>query len=314
MARALKTEDELKAIPLGQEVLVEIPGIDPAPEVEKTKPETEGAETLKAQLEAIKREREEERQRLTRERDEARKQAEESTKAVRKSQDTVLSAEESSANTRLSSAQTELAAAEAELERAGEAGDFKAMGKAQAKIGRAAAQIASLEGHIADIADRKEVQKAEPEPVTQQPQVYTADQLMTNMRSNPNLLTQEKEWFSQHPEALTDKRLNDKLGFAYEDAIAKGFSRGSAEYFEFINERMGYKPQQRQEERDVNVSAPAVGNGRGANGNAPGTVRLTPDERETARNLGISEIDYAKQKIAVDAARKADPEKYGNRS
>jgi hypothetical protein len=159
--RALKTDEEIAAIPLDQPILVELPGgvIDDLGDtdatgkggkVEKTETVDNGAKVLQEQLEASQRAQESERARA----DKAEREAVDARKAVAEANKRTTTLETDVITGGLAAAQAEVAAAESELERAAEAGDFKAQAKAQTRIARAAAKVLNFEAGAAEIAER----------------------------------------------------------------------------------------------------------------------------------------------------------------
>lgn len=326
--RALKTEEELAAIPLNQEVLIELPtgvipedegdgGIGAEPEKKAAPPKTETeddtpAEVLRKQLEDLKaadKAKDERLAQIQRDAEEARRQAHQTETELRQARTASVTQEEANIQSTLQAAQDAMAAAEAELERAGENGDFKAMAKAQAKIGRVAADIRNLEIAAADVAQRKEEESKRPEPQKPTQQVDP----MAAIDANPNLLPAEKDWLKAHPDSILDKKRNNELGVGYERAVAKGLVRGTPQYFAYLEEFMGYaKPAgDTTTDRETQVQAPPSRQERGGDGRpSPNRITLTPEQRELARSLGISDIEYAKQVARFDEARKADPDKY----
>ena len=156
--RAVKTDEEIANIPLDQPILVELPGGMGDEEISEVKPgkaakepTDPGAKQLQDQLEAAQaaqRAADDRAARAERDAAESRRMAAEATKRSQSLEGDIITGG-------LAAAQAELAAAEQELERAGEAGDYKAMAKAQSRIGRASAQVVNLESGAAEIAERK---------------------------------------------------------------------------------------------------------------------------------------------------------------
>jgi hypothetical protein len=115
--------------------------------------------------------------------------------------------------------------------------------------------------------------------------------------------------------SFSDPDFNRKLEFAYQGAIQKGVVRGSPEYFDHIERATGLKAAQSEENDDLSVQAPVSRSERTVDGRSTSSnrVTLTAEEREICRSMGISEIDYARQKVAFSVAQKNDPERYSNR-
>lgn len=308
--RAVKTDEEISHIPLDQPILVELPGgvaDEEAPEKPgKTakEPTYPGAKQLQEQLEAAQaaqRASDARAEKAERDAAQARREAAEATTRSHTLEGDIITGG-------LASAQAELAAAEAELERAGEAGDFKAMAKAQSRIGRASAQVVNLESGAAEIAERKPpVKEAVQEQVRQQP-----TDINVAIDTAPNLFPAEKVWLKAHPDAFMPGPRNNELSVGYERAIKQGLVRGTPAYFEYLEDFMGYAKSDNQ--GSTSVQAPPSRNDRDTEGRPSNSrVTLSPEQREMAKNLGVSEIEYAKNLVKFHAAQKADPDKYGTR-
>lgn len=308
--RAVKTDEEISHIPLDQPILVELPGgmeNEEVPEVKtgKTKEPTDpGAKQLQEQLEAsqaAQRASDLRADKAERDATEARRLAAEATARSHSLEGDIVTGG-------LAAAQAELVAAEQELERAGEAGDFKAMAKAQSRIGRASAQVVNLESGAAEIAERK---PPKAEPVQEQTRQQPTD-INVAIDTAPNLLPAEKTWLKAHPDAFMPGSRNNELSVGYERAIKQGLVRGTEAYFEYLEEFMGYAKSDNQ--GSTSVQAPPSRNDRDGDGRPSNTrITLSPEQREMAKNLGVSEIEYAKNLVKFQAAQKADPDKYGTR-
>lgn len=323
--KPIKDEKELAAVPLNEPVLVELEpaasGVlaeaasedDRAPlRVERDEP-TDGPKALKAQLEASK-----EAERLANAgRDDAERRAREATAEADRLKTAGADTEKELLTSSLASAQADEAAAQAEFERAFDAGDAKAMGAAQAKIGRAAAKVVNFEGAVAqfdeDVAAEPE-RKERPEPQVD---------IITAIDRDPKLMPKERDWLKEHSETLTDPKLNRELSVGYDRALAAGHKRGSEGYFQFLDQFMGYaKPRSDDTaddeiddtniERGSHMSAPVVRENRTLGGRPPPSNRVTlsPAEREMARSMGLSDVQYAKGKVQLAVNKEADPEKY----
>lgn len=321
---ALKTNEEMLAVPVSQPILIELPGMAGADDAgtgddtgsDKTG-QDDGAKTLQEQLEAMKAAQKLVEDRAARAEADAATARREATERAREAQEAAKRAtalEGDIITGGLSAAQGDLAAAKAELIRAGEAGDFAAMAEAQSKIGRASAQILSLESGAADIAER--VEKG-PTVTTTAPAAPSDP--IAGIDANPNLFPAEKEWLKAHPDAVTDARRNNELGVGYERAIKAGHVRGTPDYFAFLEDFMGYakpaaKTSDTNQDGTTSVQAPVTRQERDGQGRPQNNrITLSPEQREIARSLGVSDIEYAKQVLAFEAAKKADPEKYQGR-
>lgn len=120
------------------------------------------------------------------------------------------------------------------------------------------------------------------------------------------------DWVRKHPQCVTDPRLQQKMIAAHNLAVADGYQPDSDDYFGFIEDTLKVgKRYARQEEKTQEESAlssaskpvsrqappPAAPANRGST--RPSVVRLTKAEAETARMFGMTEQEYAKNKIAL---------------
>lgn len=319
--RALKTQEEISAVPLSEGVVIELPdGVvvpdaatdDVVVEKKAAVEQKDGASILQEQLDAAKAATARAEKQVADERA-ARVKAEREAAAA---QSRVADSESEAVASGLAGAQAEQKAARAALKNAQDTGDSEALADATERLARAASDIRDFERAQAQLSTEREREK---ERVTTQDRAAPVDPIAA-IDANPQLMAEEKTWLKAHSDCMIDPRRNARLGVAYDDAIAKGLIRGTKPYFDHLEQFMGYAKaapataDSQTEEADV--QAPPTRADRDASGrpSGNGTVRLTSEEREIARSMGVSEIDYAKQKVAFDTARRADPERYsGNR-
>ena len=121
------------------------------------------------------------------------------------------------------------------------------------------------------------------------------------------------EWVRKNPQCATNPRLFQKMVAAHNLAVADGYSPDTDDYFHKIEDTMGIgkrvtvqedddepmsaaaKPTQR---RSAPPAAPVSRSGSGG-GSRPNVVRLSREEAETARDLGMTEQEYAKNKMLL---------------
>ena len=313
--RPLKTDEEIRAIPADQPVLIELPAnmdstepdapvvADTGTTVQKSEPEDAAAKVQK-QLEDMQRAGQVERERLTRERDEARESA-------RLAQQEHASTEQQLVTTGLARAQADLSGAKAAYKAAMEAGDYDKAADAQALMSRASAMILAAESAGAEAGQRAEELKRQPQQDRQQ-----APDPMQAMEASPQLFPAEKAWFRLHPEAFTDNRMNTRLNDAYFRAEEKGIVRGTPDYFKFIDQHMGYaKPETtttQDEDTTVMGAAPVTRQNNSVGGTPQNNsqITLTPEQRQLCSTMGISEVDYAMQLRNMNMDKKANPDRY----
>jgi len=125
-------------------------------------------------------------------------------------------------------------------------------------------------------------------------------------------------WLKQNREHLDDDRAIRRMFRAHEDAVDDGIKPDSDEYFEFIEKRLGITeeaeeraPKKRKADDDADenpMSSAAKASPRSVSpppapveryGNRPNVVRLTRAEADTAKMLGMTEKEYAANKLAL---------------
>lgn len=121
------------------------------------------------------------------------------------------------------------------------------------------------------------------------------------------------DWVRRNPQCVTDPRLYQKMVAAHNLAVADGYAPDTDDYFSFIEDTLkinrrqaapkeeaeaeepmssASKPTQR---RSAPPAAPVTRSGT-PSGQRPNVVRLTRAEAETARDLGMTEEEYARNK------------------
>ncbi len=316
MAKALSDPKEIAAVPTTEPVLIELPSevteaapaVTPAPK----KQEDDPAVRLTQELEASKTAQQianDRADKAEKDRRDALALADQRANDLREATASQQRSERELITGSLSGAQAELSSAKSEYAKASEMGDFTAQADANAKIARASQRVLHFEQMAADIELRKERTANEP--------VRTVDPI-TAIDSNPNLIPKEKEWLKAHPEAIIDPKLNAELGVAYNRATREGHIRGTPEYFDFLETFMGYKKAPKKEDGDddqqTRIAAAPVSRGdistSGQRQQSPSQITLTPEQREMARSMGITDVAYARQALALQQAKKSEPEKY----
>jgi hypothetical protein len=119
------------------------------------------------------------------------------------------------------------------------------------------------------------------------------------------------DWVRKHPECVTDKSVYDMMIAAHHRALRLGHQVDSDGYFGFVEKALGYDSApvstttvQRDDDASPlsDAAAPAVERQRPpaapvtrsgtANGQRSNVVRLTPEQREIAENLGMDPAEY----------------------
>lgn len=190
-----------------------------------------------------------------------------------------------------------------------EAGDYTAVSNLQMEAAKVAARKMQYEDSLADLEERANRQP-EPEPVRPAAPVDQFEDAIKGL-SDP-----AKNWLRNHRECIEDEVKNAEVLLADKMARRQGMKPDSREYFDFIEERMGYK--QKTPEPDVTDdgvevieakaeprrSMPAAPVSRDARSNGsttkPHQYRLTKAEVDMAESLGMTPTEYAKYKIQAD--------------
>lgn len=309
--KPLSKPEDMAAVPLNEPILVSLEPLATGAEPDDAvleQSQDDGSKQLQAQLDILKAAEKTQKDRAdaaeARER-EARQQA----VSARTERDT---SEHDLLVGSLQSAQSDLTSAKAEMAAAYERADGPAIAEANAKIARASSRIVSFEGAVAELEARKTQQPK----LQDQPQRQSVDPV-TAINTNPNLMPKEREWLIAHQDAYIDPQRNNELSVVYQQATREGYIRGTPEYFEYLDQRMGYKKPQRDEERQTtNMSAPVSRESQSMNnGNrSPNQITLTPEERDMAKSMGLTDIAYARQKLNLQVDKRQNPERYGRTS
>jgi hypothetical protein len=299
--KPIKDEAELARVPLEEPVLVELEPASTGADVSARSEEPEddgpadddagGGDDIASQLRAAQ----QAQANAEREAREARAEAERLRSTTADNEKELLTGS-------LERAQHEEETAKAKYKEAYESGDPDAMADAQSKMARAAAQILNYEGAIANFGEGDKKPKGG--------DVHSA------IDADPQLMSPEKEWLHRHPETLTDPKRNAELTVAHNRALDAGHARGTDAYFKAVDKFMGFdKPSGRSNERSPSVTAPVTRDAQSHSGRPlrPTQIVLSPEERQMAKNMGLSETVYARNKMQLEQRKQTDPERYATR-
>jgi hypothetical protein len=282
----------------------------------KAEDEARAAETndLKKQLEDMRAAVEEGRkqaQEVQRQQAEAQRRLQEATLESSQYLSRAEEAEYQAVLTAMGAAESESESAQRDYEVASANGDFKAATDAQKRLARAEAKLIQLEDGKNVLEQRKNAAIAKAEEAKKNPppqQNLTVEQQIDSVSA---LLPSQKEWLKAHPDAWTDQRKNMRLQGAHVEAEDKGLTPGSKKYFQYLEERLGYKEAEeeidddeeiddeptprRQTARKTLVSAPVSREAPTNSGKPSRTkITLTPKQQEAAAIAGITQQEYAK--------------------
>ena len=281
----------------------------------------DAVESLKAQLaslqaerDAERRERDAERQRREAAEADARKLSEAATKAARTAEYTHYQLVESHINAAKSRADD----LKRQIRAAHETGDYDRATDLQMEAAKVATRLLQYEDTKADIEQdaRRKKHEAEQVKAAEPVKQSTGDAFEDRISG---LSETSKAWLRQHKECVTDDVRNAEVVAADARAKREGLKPDTPEYFAYIEEKLGYRQAQPQQQaadddgdeiEDVIVSepkpvrpavtaAPVSRGSQGVNGKAT-TIRLTRAEAEMAEALGMTPKEYYINKSKAD--------------
>jgi len=175
-------------------------------------------------------------------------------------------------------------------------------------------KVAEIQEAIAINAGRlQELKKGEKAIKDQMEQDEKAPKIEPVPPSTPDMVEQmasrtsprSAQWLRDNKDNIRDERTIRKMFRAHEDAIDEGISADSDEYFEFIEGRLGFNKQSESPMSAASAPAqkrsappPAAPVSRG-NSTRPNVVRLTRDQADMAKMMGMTEAEYAKNMLAL---------------
>lgn len=178
-------------------------------------------------------------------------------------------------------------------------GDFQKAATLQEALSINAAQLSELKRGKKAMKEQMKDQSSEVKPVAP-PAGHIADQLAQNVSPR------SAAWLRDNRDTIKDERAARKMFRAHEDAVDEGLAPDSDEYFGFIEQRLGIR---RNDEGDDalseaatpapkrNLQPPPAPVSRG--NQRPNVVRLTREQVEMAKMMGMTETDYAKNMQAL---------------
>lgn len=163
-------------------------------------------------------------------------------------------------------------------------------------------------GQLQELNRGKKAIKEQLEEAEKTPQIAPAPP------STPDLVEQmasrtsprSAQWLRDNKENIRDERAIRKMFRAHEDAVDEGIAPDSDDYFEFIESRLGFNKGKEEPmsaasaptQRRSASPPPAAPVSRG-NSTRPNVVRLSREQADMAKMMGMSESDYAKNMLAL---------------
>lgn len=281
------------------EVKTEAAGKEPEDEAvkvdDKSKSDEESPEDLRRQLKAAQDEANRHRQEAARLRDEHKDLSAKSETAVY----AAAQSEYDTVNTRLHHATKERAALKEKLALNQSLGDYEAAADVQTELTKLAVREMADQQRKAQIESSYERRRQEAEAKKNQPAKDTFESQIEGL-SEPT-----QRWLRNHPECVTDAKLNARVRAAHFDAVDQGMDVDSPKYFQFVEEKLGFREPTKAEPKvepknDARTTSPPISRSGGGSPRTPSQVRLTAAEVETARDLGMTNAEYATWKIKCE--------------
>jgi hypothetical protein len=208
-------------------------------------------------------------------------------------------------------AQGALDSAKSALAIAGQTQDWGAMAEAQERIAESKTRLVQLQDAKANLTERS--QRAQQQQQTQQ---YQQQPSTNDAIDRMPISAEQKDWFKKHPDVLYDDFKMTKARMAHYDALNRGLTMNTPDYFEVIDVAMGYKQPPKSDdfidEEPPNpppqqFSAPVSRDTVSAATGRPATTRitLTAAQREAARDAGVDEVTYARGLMELERRKSA---------
>lgn len=274
---------------------------EPEIKVEEAQPEPvaeispeEGIETLKKRFEE---------ERLAR--IEAEKRADAASRAVHEAREHIAKSDLQTVNTAINTLTRDAAILKANLRAAMAANDYEAAADAQEAISKTQFQLQQLENGRAAMEEQAQNPRIHPQQI---PAFDPVEDLAER------LSPRSAAWVRAHPEYARNERLKQKMVAAHSIATADGIRPDTDEYFETVERILGVQapapsaaaaeapmsaasaPTQR---RSSPAAAPVSRSGTGTGNSNSNIVRLSLEEREMAKNMGMTAEEYARNKHAL---------------
>lgn len=169
-------------------------------------------------------------------------------------------------------------------------GDFDKAAQLQEALAINAQQLSEL--NRGKKAMKEEMEQKQKEPSPEKSNEPMIDQLARQVSPR------SASWLRENRDVLDNERMIRRMFRAHEDAVDEGIAADSDEYFSFIEGRLGMtKVEEPPPPKRSSPPPPPAPVSRGSQ--RPSVIRLTRDQVEMAKNLGMSEADYAKNMVAL---------------
>lgn len=180
------------------------------------------------------------------------------------------------------------------------ANDYDRAAEIQLAMSQRAAQLQQLETGKAAMEEEAKA----PAPPTDPVEAFAS-----------RLSPRSAEWIRAHPQFVTDQRLQQKMVAAHNLALADGIRADTDDYFAAIEDTLRIRkptndvPEQQEEALSVAAApvqrrtgppaAPVSRSGNNATGNRANKFTMTPEMRELAKAMKMTDEEYAKNYLAL---------------
>lgn len=174
--------------------------------------------------------------------------------------------------------------------------DFERIAELQDELAKHNADLSALKnGQKAMKKEGKQYQEGIPVQQMAPPQGDMIDQIAAAVTPR------SAAWINANRDSLNNQKTINKMFRAHEDAVDDGIQPDSDEYFRYIENRLGIAEGEDAPQSSRRASPPAAPVSRGGNGTGsrPNVVRLTPEMREMAQLMGMTEQEYAKNLLEL---------------
>lgn len=274
--------------------------VEPEPVKEQNTNAEDGIERLRQQLEEKRREAEEAR----RQKVEAERLAQQREQEVHTYKSQVNDSQHAALTNAIATYERDAEMLERDYATLLEQGEYQKAAKVQRQMAQIEARLNTLQQGREELEYRLQ-QPVAPTPAPEQPPIREMQRDPIEERIS-GLSPPSQQWVRANRQVVEDPKKANLLSAAHFEAIANDIYVDTPEYFSFLEQKLGIgghatpSVAQKQAPSRASISAAPVsrssgvtinGNGRTAN------VTLTPAEREAARDLDMTEEEYAENKL-----------------
>jgi hypothetical protein len=281
---------ESKEIDLGEDKTVKVVQKENKTETQDTS--DDGVELLRRQLEEKKREADE----AKRQKAEAERIAQQREQEVRTYQNQAQDSQHTAFVNAIASFERDAEMLEKAYAEQLSAGDYIAAAKVQRQMAQIESKLSQLHQGREALEERQRYQEAQ--PAYEQPRVQQVEADPFEQRIQ-HLHPTAQQWVRQHPEYVTNPRMNSKMVETHWRALDEGYTANSPDYFSYLeSELLSPAQSQPKVQRTAMAAAPVSrSNSSVIRGQSGVTVTLTPAERDHAASMDMTDEEYAANKL-----------------